>query len=240
MTPKKTHREVKKPQMSARYLADYMAATETTKRTVVQKCKYQAITTVVQHDEAKASIAKFIRNGGRDLEQLSEDARRIRDRMSSADFERDVWDHNADYIERFLDRYADMAFPNAEPVAAGRGDPIALNGVLIRPQIQFRLRRLTKSNKVKVGGGMFRYAKGKTLASSVADWQSAFLFGYLRDTDSDGGEPEAALCLTIDAFGGVVHSAPTDSVKRFNEMKSACMSIAERWPAIPPPKNAVL
>jgi hypothetical protein len=38
----------------------------------------------------------------------------------------------------------------------------------------------------------------------------------------------------------VWHEAPTDSVSRFKNMEAACASIAERWPNVAPPPNAVL
>ncbi len=51
MLQPKTHREVKSPQVNARYLADFMAASEVAKRSIIRGCKYQSIARVVQHDE---------------------------------------------------------------------------------------------------------------------------------------------------------------------------------------------
>src|SRR6266700_3165515 len=101
MKPEKTHRLVKDPQISARYLADYMAASEQAKRTIVRKCKYQAIARVVQHDEAKAAVSQFMRGGEGDIGALTDKAQSLRDRLADDDFDRDLYDHNADYIDRF-------------------------------------------------------------------------------------------------------------------------------------------
>jgi hypothetical protein len=38
-----------------------MAASETAKRSIIRGCKYQAIARVIQHDEARLSVGKFIR-----------------------------------------------------------------------------------------------------------------------------------------------------------------------------------
>jgi hypothetical protein len=46
--------------------------------------------------------------------------------------------------------------------------------------------------------------------------------------------------LSLDAYAGKTHVAPGNAVYRFNEMKAACADIAERWPVIKPPRNAVL
>ncbi len=238
--PQKTHRKVNNPQISARYLADYMAASEQAARTIVRKCKYQAIARVVQHDEAKLAASTFISGGGTDMDGLLAKAQKLRDRITEDDFERSVWDHNADYIERLAKVFPGLKLPKAELMPPGNCPAINVNGVKVTAEVHFRLRRLTKTNKVRIGAGMFRYAKGTPLPTGVAEWQSAFLFGYLHLIPiEENAEPELKLCLTVDAQAGVWHPAPTDSISRFKNMQAACATIAERWPNIPPPPNAV-
>lgn len=240
---KKTHREVKKPQMSARHLADYMAASETAKRTIVQKCKYQSTARVIQHDEAKMTISKYFQGSGVSGQSaLREAAQALRDRLADDDFDRDLFDSNADYIDQFVLVSAGLNIPNAERLPPGRPLVIDISGLSIKPQIQFRLRRVARGNKIKTGGGMLRYSKGKALPVDVAEWQSAFLLGCLQMTEhgQDGSEPEHGLCLTVDAYSGVAHPAPTDAIRRFKHMESACASIVERWPNVLPPPKAVL
>ena len=88
---------------------------------------------------------------------------------------------------------------------------------------------------------MLRYAKGKALPPDTGEWQSAYLFGYLETIGLETeAEAERKLCITIDAYSGEVYAAPTDSVNRFHEIEAACATIAERWPNIEPPPNAVL
>jgi hypothetical protein len=101
MPEPKTHREVKDPQISLRALADFMPSSELVRRTIIRSCKYQAIARVVQHDEAKLAIGRFIRSGKADGAALKAEAQKLRDRMADSDFDRDVFDHNADYIDRF-------------------------------------------------------------------------------------------------------------------------------------------
>lgn len=241
MLHKKTHREVKNPQISARYLADYMAASERAGRTIVRNCKYQPIARVVQHDEAKIVVAKFIREGSHDPHDLLQRAQHIRNRIADSDFERDLYDHNADYIARFAEVFEELELPDVELLSGGGPSPLFLNGVKVNTEIHWRLRRITRTNKVRVGASMLRYAKGKALSPDVAEWQSAFLFGYLNKIGvEDAAEPEHRLCITVDAYSGICYPAPTDSIRRFQNMEAACESIAERWPVIKPPSNAVL
>jgi hypothetical protein len=241
MLSPRTHRMVKDPQISARYLADFMAASERARRTIVQKCKYQAISRVVQHDEAKVTVSRFIRERNTNIRDLREEATRLRSRLADNDFDRDLYDHNADYIDRFADIFSALVLPDAERLAPGRTPPLELRGTKITVEIHLRFRRLTKTNKVRVGAAMLRYSKGKPLSDDTAKWQSSFLFGYLGMTNTEeAAEPEHKLCVTIDAYTGVAHAAPTDAVRRFQNMRAACETIAEWWPRVAPPTGAVL
>lgn len=239
MSEKKTHRLVKNPTMSARDLADYMVASETARRTIVRDSKYRPIARIMQHNEAKMAVSKFVRSGGDDPTQLTDTATQLRSRMADNDFERDLYDHNADYIEKFAEVHRKIEMPVAELMAAGAYQPLTANGVKVSPDIQFRLKRITRTNKIKVGASVLRYAKGKAAPEEACMWHSAFLFGYLGETGDGTVEPEHKLCLTIDAYAGIAHAAPTDAVRRFSNMLAACASIAERWPNVAPPPNAV-
>ncbi|HZE53404.1 MAG TPA: hypothetical protein VE111_09075 [Bradyrhizobium sp.] len=70
---------------------------------------------------------------------------------------------------------------------------------------------------------------------------AAGIYGYFRTLEeAEEMEAERALCITLDAFAGKCHEAPSNAVYLFNEMKAACATINERWPAIKPPKKAIL
>jgi hypothetical protein len=227
--------------MSARHLADFMAGSHRAQRSIVRSCKYQPIARVVQHDEAKAVVAKVIRDGEGGAGALSAKAQELRARLADSDFDRDLFDHNADYLDRFAAVLNHLKLPDADRLLPGNLQATKLKGVRVTLDLQFRLRRLTKTNKIRVGGGMLRYAKGKPLAVAVGEWQSAFLFGYLNSAPpEDGADAEPKLCLTVDAYAGVAYAAPTDSASRFKNMSAACETIAEWWPNIPPPPNAIL
>jgi hypothetical protein len=119
--------------------------------------------------------------------------------------------------------------------------PLKMGGVRVTLRPHLLLRRLTRTNKIRMGALMLRYAKGKPLPETVAGWQSAAIFGFLRTIEEgEAAEAERALCITLCAYKGVAYEAPTNSVYMFNEMKAACAAIAERWPALKPPTNAVI
>lgn len=241
MLPKKTHTEVKKPSISMARLADYMAASEQTKRSIVQSCKYRSTARVVQHNEAKAVVSSSLRRGPPDAEALLAKAEQIRHKLADDDFDAEVNDHNAGYIERYAKIAAQVTLPKADLAPGEKFTPLMIGGVSVSFYPQLLLQRVSKTNVIKRGALMLRYAKGKSLPADVATWQSAGIFGYLRTLDvADMTEAEKALCLTLDAHTGQTYEAPSKAIYMFNEMKAACTSIAERWPAIVPPKSAIL
>ena len=236
----RTHRYVEHPQMGVRYLADYMAASERAKRRIVLHSKYRPLAKVIQHKEAVSAVSKFLREGDHDIGWLHEEAEKLRNRLADDDFERDVMDHNADYLARFAEVFGVLKMPKADIMPPGPFAAIDIHGIKVTVGLSLRLRRVTKTNKVREGAAMLRYAKGKTLPAEAGAWQSAFLFGFLRETSVDQNiDPELGLCLTIDAYAGIAHPAPTNTVSRFQNMKAACQSISERWPNIDPPPGAI-
>jgi len=237
----RTHREIKSPQTTARYLADYMAASERARRTIIRACKYQPITRVIQHNDAKLAVSRSLWDAEVGPAFLNEESRRLRERLADDDFDREVNEHNADYIDRFAKVYPGLSLPDAELSPVGEDVSVNINGVKVNLGLHARLKRITRTNKVRVGAAALRYAKGKSLSREVGLWQSAFMFGYLAQEEAqDGADAEQKLCLTIDAYKGVAIPAPTNSLSRFRNMEAACATIAERWDNIEPPKGAVL
>jgi hypothetical protein len=239
MPDNRTHREVKSPRITARFLADYMPASETAKRTIIRNCKYQPIAPVVQHKHAKVTVSHFFSSGG-DLANVTARADQLRKMMADDDFSRLTLDSNADYLARFASVYPEIALPEAERLPPGKDVSIVLHDVKVNIELLFRLRRTTKTNETRIGAGMVRYAKNRLLNPEIGAWQASLLYGYLRLAGIDPGEsPERKLCLTIDAFAGKSYAAPGDAVSRFKNMQAACASIAERWDNVKPPDGAI-
>ena len=237
---KKTHRMVNNPQISGRYLADYMAASDVKRRSIIAGCKYQPVARVVQHNEAKLHVGRFLRGEISSHIDLLSEAQRLRARLVDESFEQDVVDHNADYIERFAEIAGALKLPEAERLAPGACPSIEIQGVKVTAELAVRFRRATATNDLKLGGAMLRYSKGRELKGDIAEWQAAFIFLYLRSaSELHAGEADPKLCFAIDAYSGAVTAAPGNTSTRIKNMEAACAGIAERWENIPPPPNAV-
>lgn len=130
--------------------------------------------------------------------ELIEEAQRLRDMMADDDFDREVLDNNADYVERFAEITPSLVLPAADMIPPGDCPPLVINGTTVTVDLCFRLRRMTKTNKAKVGAATLRYAKGKALAPEIGAWQSAFIVGYLgQDAPQENAQPEGKLCLSV-------------------------------------------
>ena len=235
---KKTHVEVKNLEIDVRYLADYMDASEQAKRSIVRDCKYRPL---LQHDDARLIISRAIVYGDTTPEHLNERAAWVRNKLATDDFDKKKNHVNADYIRRFAKVVPDMVLPDAELFFPGHPQALKIHGVQVKFAPNILMRRITRTNKLRSGALMLRYAKGKPLSPVAAVYQSSAIYGCLCALgNDDGAEAEKTLCLTLDAQTGLMYEAPGKAVYFFNEMKAICQAIAERWPTIKPPKYAVL
>lgn len=242
MAEDKTHSLRENPGMSASKLADYMAASEQTRRSILRACKYRPIARVVQHQAAKESISEALSSGDSGLEMLQTRVEILRNGLHGSDFDNEVAEHNADYIERFVEMGPELPTQAQEVVTAGKFTPLNIDGFSLSFYPDLILKRINLRNVPKMGVAFLRYGKNRPISDEVGCWQSAISFGYL-DTKLKQGlgdtDPEKQLCVTLDVWSGKCHPAPGNSIYRFNEVKAACAGIVERWGQIAPPDNAV-
>ena len=237
----KTHVLVQEAEITVRYLADYMAASERKRRSIIEGCKYRPLARLLQHKEATVTISSALRFGATDPKALQTKADFIRNKLATGDFEALTNEANADYVEKFSEVVASIKLPEAEILPGKVFPALKVHGVKVRFSPHLLLRRTDKTNKQRSGAFMLRYAKGKPLASAVGDYQSAAAFGLLKDyLAEEGSEADKSICVTLDAFSGKLYPAPGSAITMFANMKAACQSIGERWPNVPPPKGAIL
>ncbi len=241
MMQKATHRLVRRPKMTGRHVADYMAGSERARRTIVRDSKYRPIARLIQHERAKTAISAFLRDERTDCDILTQEAAKLRSQMTDTDFEREVLDNNADYIDAFVEAFPRIELPDAQRMAVEPDMRLTLSGVEVNPDIRFALQRTTRTNRVRTGFVALRYAKGRPLSKDSAYWQSSLLFGCrVRADDGNEAEPEAKLCVTIDALTGLAYPTDGKALSSFRNIEAAMLSIAERWNSVEPPEGAVV
>lgn len=219
-----------------------MAGSERKRRSIVEGCKYRAIARVLQHKDARAAIGLSLLSGSPDPEALRIKAEAIRNKLADDDFDVATNRANADYVKRFAQVCDALELPNGELLPGKTFPGISYHSVRIAfaPNL-ILMRKNSRTNTVHRGALMLRYAKGQALADEVGAYQSAAIFGLLSEMgELDNDRIDKSLCLTLDAHTGKLHSAPGNALTRWQNIKAACQTIAERWPNIPPPAGAIL
>jgi hypothetical protein len=162
--------------------------------------------------------------------------------LPGSPFEIEVAENNADYIQRYLERPFKVPANAQEVIKASVMPPLVIEGFTLSCTPHLLLKRVNRRNVPKMGIGFFRYSRGKSLPKETAEWQGAIAHGYLKTKLEQGileTDPEITLCTIFDVWSGRTHSAPTNSVYRFNEIIAVCAGLAQRWDQIPPPHGAI-
>lgn len=237
--PEKTHRVVRDPSIPVQYLADYMAASNQVRRSIVQKCRYQTLSRVLQHQIARRTISEHLLGGNPLPGSLPAQAQTIRERLADTDFEISVNQHNGDFVEAFANNCAGFDISGFQLMSPVSFNNPVYNGTVVRFAPSLLTHRTTKANTQKIGAVMYRYSKGKPVAKEIAEWQAAFMYGFLAENPFiEEAKPEASLCIVWCAVSGIQFTTPAKPIYKFNEMKAVCSDIAERWENVPPPSGA--
>ena len=242
-----THTVLDTPRISARRLAEYMAASPIRQRTLIRDTKYRSVDPEISYDPGFQILGDMLAEGPLVTSALRDAAEDFHDRMDVRGIrERIAYDLIGDMFEWLAEERPDFGIPDVERFddsrAWGRGGEFEVEGVVIDPEVYFRLRK-AKRNAAAVGCVTLRYSKSGPTDETVAEWQSALLYGYLLDTvdeEETGLRPDPDLCIVLDLRTGIAHPAPGRAKTLFKQMQAACATIAERWPNIAPPDRAVV
>ena len=179
-------------------------------------------------------------NGKLIVEKLKAALEVYEGKITDTPFEAEVKQHNIDYIKNVINLGFEQV-NGQEFTRCKNNRKLDFNGTEISFFPDMFVARTNKRNNRKIGALNFRYSKSAMLPEKTADFQSALIFGALKETPfEDEATPEHALCQTIDGFNGKVYVAPSKSIYLYKEMKAVGDSIALQWPNIEPPKGAVL
>lgn len=238
---KKTHAVVKDPSIPVQYLADYMAASAQARRSIVQKSKYKSLARTFQHQIARKTISDHLIDGNPLPGDLASKGEDVRNRLADEDFYKQLYGYNADFIEAFAGVGGMFNFVSFELMVPQNIGTPEYNGTKVKFTPSLLTYRRTKVNTQKIGGIMFRYAKGSPVAKEVAEWQAAFMYGYFAESPFiEEAKPENKLCQVLCAVAGATYQAPSNSTYKFNEMKAVCSDIAEKWANVKPPPGAII
>ncbi len=237
---KKTHRLVPSPEIMLPKLAEYMAASNQARRTIVRGCKYVSLARYFQHTIAKKTLSDHLEDGNPLPGDLPEKAEQIRNMLADSEFDQRIFDQNADFVLAFSDASDSFDLSGFTLTSSSESFDQSFNGTKVKFRPDMLTSRTTKANTQKIGGLMFRYSKSGAVSDEVAGYQTAFMYGYFGERPFiEEAKPEGALTLVLCANSGKTHPSPSKPIYTYNEMKAVCGDIAEKWENVDPPSGAV-
>ena len=230
------------PQVSANQIAEYLLATSTGRKRVIQSARFPKRSVVAQYGKAREGLVNFLGDGSRSLKHLADASdyltkRRERDGASDwlvrdsnqsleaiAAFQRA---YNRIGVHRFACRSVTSRLPLLDEWATK-----------VSVDLDVTIHVPTEGSGERIGGAILLFSRGeastnrrieqsKTVASLVMAFCQRFL--------SEQGVPDKKLCLAVDVFGGVSHGP--QGVRKMDHIRDACEEIAQRWQAVQPPPD---
>lgn len=221
-------------------LAEYMAASDQARRTIVRNCKYVSIARYMQHTIAKKTLADHLEDGNPLPGDLSDKAEQIRHMLADTDFDKQKFDQNADYVQAFSEVSHKFDLSGITLTSSPDDFDRAFSGTKVKYRPDLLTSRTTKANTQKIGGVMFRFSKSGPVSADVAGFQAAFMFGFLGEFPFiEEAKPEGDMSFVLCANSGKAHATPAKPIYKYNEMKAVCSDIAEKWANVEPPNGAV-
>jgi hypothetical protein len=244
-TPSAKYRLNSKPRLSANQLADYLNASSTRRKRVIQDAKFPRTVIVARYDGARDGIADYLCDLARPTSTLVTAIDQMKAKAEASDSPWTKQDSllSIEAIESFHSAYGNnkMGVRKIEcrPMTASR-PPLPIEGVQVSVSLDATTHRKDKDGKDRVGGVILLFSKSETSSNSRADRCKtaavlALMFAEKHLTSYGKADPK--LCFALDIFGGTAHPAPGTYKQKLNNINAACDEIADRWESIEPPPD---
>jgi hypothetical protein len=232
------------PRLSANQLAEYLKATPPRRKAIVKEAKFPKTSVVAQYKGAREGISRYICSPERDPSILTSTLLSLAEkeaRESATPWTKDDARRSAEAIETFRKSLNALGVDKLDcrPVAGSQPN-IQIGGVEISVNLDATTHRLVKGVD-RVGGVILMFSKASETSGTKRAERCkvsavlALLFakehlGYL-------GEPDQALCYSLDVLQGRAYPAPNSYKTMLGHMQDSCEEIGLRWPGTPPPPD---
>jgi hypothetical protein len=230
------------PQVSANQMAEYLLATSSGRKRVIQAARFPKRSVVAQYGKAREGLVTFLADGTRNLRHLADATDYLARRGEKADA--------SDWLKRDSRQSVEaiIAFQNAyNRLGVKQLDCRLITSRLpmldewptkISVNVDVEIHVPTIGGRDRIGAAILLFSRGeassarrieqsKTIASLILQFCSRFM--------AERGDPDKKLCLAIDIFGGRSHGP--QGVRKMDHIRDACEEIATRWPSVAPPPD---
>lgn len=224
-----------KPKISVNKLGEYIEATASRRKKIIEDQKYPQSFIVSRYSDARSALvenfcfksSKFVLSTLKELEG----------RVTFTDFQTQDAELSKEALQSFIDCEAqiadkisdsDLTFISYE----GKNPKIIISNVEVSVNPDLIIRG-TKRGKKVIGAIKFHLSKTNQLSNEAASNISTLLKQFVKENIANSDEKvENDLCISIDIFGKTFTTAPSSFQRRMQNISAACEEIALRWDKI--------
>ncbi len=226
-------------------MAEYLSATSTRRKAIIQASRFPKTATVALYDHAREGLVKFLADDARSLRHIAAASESLERRFSRHDatewVKRDS-KNSLEALEVFQRSYNKFGLTKVECRAVtGRQPLLDIWPTRVSVNLDVIVRqRLPAAPMDKIGGAVLLFSKGEASASARVERSrviAGLIYTYATRFLPTQGEPDPALCLAVDVLNGVSHRPPGTFARKLRNVEDACQEIAALWRTVAPPAD---
>ncbi|MCW0410682.1 hypothetical protein NG831_00230 [Xanthomonas sacchari] len=216
------------PKISLNKLGEYLTATPSRRRRIVQDQQDPKAFITTRYSEAREAIVEFLASGMSDEDRLSSVAKKLRENTSGSDFARQDRVASAEAIDNFLEasdqiELEDLTVVPADDISAGSMHVAGVR-VSVRPDAYLQ----DPITKDIIGAIKLHFPKTTPLNDISSKYVASTLKVFLIE-ERGSKLVNHKKCYIIDVSTQTATSAPKSHKKNMNDISAACEEIRARW-----------
>lgn len=218
-----------KPKISINKLGEYLTATPSRRKQIIEDQKYPSSFKVARYTRAREIIVNFIASGMEDDSLALIEAEKILLDAPKSPFDEQDRILSARAIEDFIDICDEIdinkCFIEEGYIFAKRNLEMAGVSISIRPDA---IIKDSESGKI-VGAVKLHFSRTTPLEEKGCEYVATAMRSYLEGYASNAADIKNNKCYVVDVSTGKVKTAPRSFKRRMNDIKAACEEINVRW-----------
>jgi hypothetical protein len=243
-TPK--YRYNPKPRLSANQLSDYLSASSTRRKRIIQDAKFPRTILVARYGAARDVIGNYLCDIARPTGKLVDGISALKAESEKTDSQWTKQDSllSIEAIEAFHSAYTknQMGVRKIEcrSIIGNTQPHLLIEGTKVSVSLNATTHMKDKDGTQRVGGLVLLFSKSETeLAARAERCRNAAVLAYFFALNflDYAGKADPKLCFALDVFGGKAYPAPNAYKQRLGQINTSCEEIAVRWPTVKPPSD---
>jgi hypothetical protein len=234
------------PQVSANQIAEYLGASSTRRKRIIQGARFPKLSVVAQYDKAREGLVNFLDDDTRSFKHLAaarDHLEKRKLRPDATDWLKRDSDGSIEAMDEFQSAYNKLGFGKLTCREVTGKQPLLdlWKTTKISVHLDLLLRKpVMGANHDNIGGAIFLFSRGETSSKARIDKSkiiAGLIYTYCGNVLKDLGVAEPSLCMAVDVFGKVAHKPPGTFAAKLKNVADACEEIHARWKTIEAPDD---